>query len=279
MKKTWFITGASRGFGRIWAEAALERGDQVAATARKLADVDDLKERFGDAVLPLALDVTQSNQVQQVVQQAYTHFGKLDVLVNNAGVALLAATEEASDDEIHDLFDTNYIGMVRVLRAALPLLRQQGSGHILGVSSGLGIGAMPLIGFYSATKWAVEGLHEALAQEVKAFGIQVTIVEPGAYATDFGKSAKVADVLEPYADFRKQFMERLANMERGEPIATAEAVLKLVDTENPPLRLALGSQILPRARVLYADRIASWEAWQDVSDAAQGEPTKITLGS
>jgi NAD(P)-dependent dehydrogenase (short-subunit alcohol dehydrogenase family) len=279
MKKTWFITGASRGFGRIWAEAALERGDHVAATARKLADVDDLKERFGDAVLPLALDVTQSNQVQQVVQQAYTHFGKLDVLVNNAGVALLAATEEASDDQIHDLFDTNYIGMVRVLRAALPLLRQQRSGHILGVSSGLAIGAMPLIGFYSATKWAVEGLHEALAQEVKAFGIQVTIVEPGAYATDFGKSAKVADVLEPYADFRKQLMERLANMESGEPKATAEAILKLVDTENPPLRLALGSQILPMARALYAGRIASWEAWQDVSDAAQGLSTKSTLAS
>jgi NAD(P)-dependent dehydrogenase (short-subunit alcohol dehydrogenase family) len=157
MKKTWFITGASRGFGRIWAEAALERGDQVAATARKLADVDDLKERFGKAVLPLALDVTQPEQVQEVVQQAYTHFGRLDVLVNNAGVALLAATEEASDDQIRDLFDTNYIGMVRVLRAALPLLRRQGSGHILGVSSGLGIGALPLIGVYSATKWQWKG--------------------------------------------------------------------------------------------------------------------------
>jgi NAD(P)-dependent dehydrogenase (short-subunit alcohol dehydrogenase family) len=279
MKKTWLITGASRGFGRIWAEAALERGDQVAATARKLADVADFTERFGDAVLPLALDVTQTEQVQQVVEQAYTHFGKLDVLVNNAGVALLAATEEASDDQIRDLFDANYIGMVRVLRAALPHLRQQRSGHILGVSSGLGIGAMPLIGFYSATKWAVEGLHEALAQEVRAFGIKVTIVEPGAYATDFGKSARVSEVLEPYADFRKQFMERLVNQERGEPKATAEAILKLVDADNPPLRLALGSQVLPRARALYAERIATWEAWKDVSDAAQGQPTKITLAS
>jgi NAD(P)-dependent dehydrogenase (short-subunit alcohol dehydrogenase family) len=279
MKKTWLITGASRGFGRIWAEAALERGDQVAATARKLADVADFTERFGDAVLPLALDVTQTEQVQQVVEQAYTHFGKLDVLVNNAGVALLAATEEASDDQIRDLFDANYIGMVRVLRAALPYMRQQRSGHILGVSSGLGIGAMPLIGFYSATKWAVEGLHEALAQEVRAFGIKVTIVEPGAYATDFGKSARVSEVLEPYADFRKQFMERLANQERGEPKATAEAILKLVDADNPPLRLTLGSQVLPRARALYADRIATWEAWKDVSDAAQGQPTKMTLPS
>lgn len=279
MKKIWLITGASRGFGRIWTEAALKRGDQVAATARKLGDLADLTKRFGDAVLPLALDVTQPKQVEQVVQQAYAHFGKLDVLVNNAGVSLLAATEEASDDQIRDLFDANYFGMVRVLRAALPLLRQQGSGHILGVSSGLGIGAMPLIGFYSATKWAVEALHEALAQEVRAFGIKVTILEPGAYATDFGKSARVADVTEPYADFRKQFMARLSNMERGDPEATAEAILKLVDADNPPLRLALGSQILPGTRTLYADRIATWEAWKDVSDAAQGHATKSTLAS
>lgn len=116
----------------------------------------------------------------------------------------------------------------------------------------------------------MEALHEALAQEVRAFGIKVTIIEPGAYATDFGKSAKIADVLEPYADFRKQFMEHLANQECGDPRATAEAILKLVDADNPPLRLALGSQILPRARALYADRIATWEAWKDVSDAAQG---------
>ena len=225
-------------------------------------------------MLPLALDVTNAEQVQQVVQQAHAHFGRLDVLVNNAGFSLLAATEEASDEQIRQLFDTNYIGMVRVLRAALPLLRQQASGHILGVSSGLGIGAMPLIGFYSATKWAVEALHEALAQEVKPFGVKVTIVEPGAYATDFGKSAKVADVLEPYAEFRNRFITRLTNLERGDPRATTEAILKLVDADDPPLRLALGDQILPGARNLYADRIATWEAWEDVSNAAQGEPVK-----
>lgn len=276
MKKTWFITGASRGFGRIWAEAALKRGDQVTATARKLADVADLRERFGDAVLPLALDVTNSEQVRRVVQQAYEHFGSLDVLVNNAGTSLFAATEEASDEQIRSLFDANYLGMVRVLRAALPLLRKQGSGHILGVSSGLGITALPLIGFYCATKWAVEALHESLAQEVKAFGIKVTLVEPGAYATDFGRSAEIADALEPYAEFRKQFLTRLASLERGDPEATAEAVLKLVDVDDPPLRLGLGTSILPRARDAYAERLATWEAWEDVSNAAMGEPKKST---
>jgi NAD(P)-dependent dehydrogenase (short-subunit alcohol dehydrogenase family) len=275
MKKIWFITGASRGFGRIWAEAALKRGDQVTATARNLADVADLKKQFGDAVLPLALDVTRPEQVQQGVQQAYAHFGRLDVLVNNAGTSLLAATEEASDEQIRELFDTNYIGMVRVLRAALPLLRKQGSGHILGVSSGQGIEATPLIGFYSASKWAVEALHEALAQEVRPFGLRVTLVEPGAYATDFGKSAKIADVLGPYADFRKQFLTRLVNLESGDPEATAEAVLKLVDAEDPPLRLGLGTSILPRARAAYAERLATWEAWEDVSNAAMGEPRKF----
>jgi len=138
---------------------------------------------------------------------------------------------------------------------------------------------MPLIGFYSATKWAVEALHEALAQEVKPFGLRVTIVEPGAYATDFGKSAKVADVLEPYADFRKRFRARLSSLERGDPKATAEAILKLVDANDPPLRLVLGSTILPGARALYADRIATWEAWEEVSNAAQGQPIKTPIAS
>lgn len=274
MKKTWLITGASRGFGRIWAEAALQRGDHVTVTARKLADVVDFRNRFGEAALPLALDVTNAAQVQQAIQDAYAHFGRLDVLVNNAGTSLFAATEEASDEQIRDLFDANYFGMVRVLRAALPLLRKQGGGHILGVSSGLGITALPLIGFYCATKWAVEALHESLAQEVKAFGVKVTLIEPGAYATDFGKSGQITDSLEPYAEMRKVFLTRLTSTERGDPEATADAILKLVDTDKPPLRLGLGTTILPRARAAYAERLATWEAWEGVMNAAMGEPKK-----
>ena len=268
--KVWFITGASRGFGRIWAEAALNRGDKVTATARKLDDVADLKERFGDAVLPMALDVTNPEQVQQVVQDAYKHFGRLDVLVNNAGFSLIATVEEATDEQISALFDANYLGVVRVLRAALPFLRQQRSGHILGVSSSLAITPMPLIGFYSATKAAVEALHEAVAKEVKEFGINVTLIEPGAYATDFGKSAIRANAMDVYADFRKQFMAGLANLERGDPRATPEAIFKVVDAEQPPLRVILGSTSLPMARAVYADRVATWEAWETVSNAAQG---------
>lgn len=277
--KTWFITGASRGLGRIWAEAALQRGDKVTATARKLTDVANLKARFGDAVLPLALDVTDPRQAQAVVQQAYAHFGKLDVLVNNAGSSLIATIEEASDEQIHDLFEANVFGMVRVLQAALPLLRQQGCGHILGVSSSLGVVPRPLIGFYAATKAAVESLHETMAEEVKAFCIKVTLIEPGAYATDFGKSAKRAEGMEPYEGLREQLMANLVNEERGDPEATPGAILKIVDAEQPPLRFAVGSTLLPTARAVYADRIATWEAWKDVSNAAQGEPRKTSMPS
>jgi NAD(P)-dependent dehydrogenase (short-subunit alcohol dehydrogenase family) len=274
--KIWFITGASRGFGRIWAEAALMRGDKVAATARKLADVADLKERFGDAVLPLALDVTDADQVRDAVRQAHAHFGRLDVVLNNAGYSLVGTVEEASEADVRAVFDANYFGTLRVIQAALPLLRQQGSGHILGVSSSLGIVAVPLIGFYCASKWAFEALHESLAQEAKPFGIKVTILEPGAYATDFGSpsSLKFAPGMDAYAGLRAQVFGRLSSSEKGDPAATAEAVLKIVDAEDPPLRFFVGNTGLPMARAAYAARLATWEAWEAVSNAAQGEPRK-----
>jgi NAD(P)-dependent dehydrogenase (short-subunit alcohol dehydrogenase family) len=273
--KTWFITGVSRGFGRIWAEAALSRGDKVAATARNVADIADLKQRFGDAVLTLPLDVNDTEQVKQAVAQAHAQFGRLDIILNNAGYSLVGMIEEGTEAEVRALFDTNYFGTLRVIQAALPLLRKQGSGHILGVSSGLGITAIPLLGFYCATKWAVEALHESLAQEVKAFGIKVTLIEPGAYATEFAKAAKISVGMKPYDDLQKQVLASIGDVERGDPEATREAILKLVDAENPPLRLGLGTSILPRARAAYAERIATWEAWENVSNGAMGEPKKM----
>ncbi len=279
--KIWFITGASRGFGRIWTEAALMRGDKVTATARTLADVADLKERFGDSVLPLALDVTDTEQVQHAVRQAHANFGKLDVVLNNAGYSLVGTVEEASEAEVRAVFDTNYFGTLRVIQAALPLLRQQGSGHIVGVSSGLGIITMPLIGFYCATKWAFEALHESLADEVKAFGIKVTLLEPGAYATGFGSPAsrKMASGMDAYANLRKQMQSTLSSIERGDPQATTEAVLKIVDAKDPPLRVILGNVILPAARAAYAARLATWEAWGAVSNAAQGQSRVEAIAS
>lgn len=268
--KVWFITGASRGLGRIWAEAALSRGDKVAATARTPENIAELKERFGDAVLPLELDVTDSQQVEHVVQQAHAHFGRLDVVLNNAGYTLVGTTEEADESDVRELFDTNYFGTLRVIQAALPLLRLQGSGHILGVSSAMGIVAAPLIGFYCASKWAVEALHDSLAQEVKSFGIKVTLLEPGAFATDFGSplSMKTSQGLEVYAELRNQVSVRLSTEERGDPNATADAILQIIDAEDPPLRFAVGSGVLPLVRGVYADRLATWETWEAVSDAA-----------
>ena len=274
--KIWFITGTSRGFGRIWAEAALGRGDKVAATARKVADIADLTERFGDAVLPLALDVTDAGQVPQIVQQAHAHFGRLDVVLNNAGYSLVATAEEAREADIRAMFDTNYFGTLRVIQAALPLLRQQGSGHILGVSSNLGHVALPLIGQYCASKWAFEALHESLAQEVKPFGINVTLIEPGAYATSFGspESLKFAPGMDIYNELRQQVFGHIGNMELGNPQATPDAIFKIVDAEKPPLRLILGSTGLAMVRAAYADRLAEWTDWESVSNAAQGEPQK-----
>ncbi len=272
--KIWFITGASRGFGRIWAEAALRRGDKVAATARNAEDLAGLTERFGDAVLPLALDVTDTSQVEQALEQAHTHFGRLDVVLNNAGYTLVGTVEEATDADIRAVFDTNFFGAVHVVQSALPYLRQQGHGHIVTVSSSLGIGPMPLIGFYCATKAAIESIHESLAPEVKPFGIKVTLIEPGAYATDFASptSLKMVAGMDTYADLRARVFGGLASAERGDPQATADAILSVVDAEEPPLRFALGSTVLPMARGVYAGRLATWEAWEGVSNAAQGEP-------
>lgn len=269
--KIWFITGASRGFGRVWTEAALERGDKVAATARKLSGIADLKEKYGDNVLTLELDVTNPDQVKTVVAQAFDHFGRLDIVLNNAGYSLVGTIEEANPEDVRALYETNIYGPLAVIRAALPFLRKQGYGHILGTSSNLGHVAMPVIGYYCSSKWAFEAIHESLAAEVKAFGINVTIIEPGAYATEFGsqESLKFAPGLDIYTEFKANFIDGLKNLERGNPKATPEALFKMVDSENPPLRFHLGSHNLPGVRKAYAERLATWEEWDAVSSAAQ----------
>jgi NADP-dependent 3-hydroxy acid dehydrogenase YdfG len=270
--KIWFITGASRGFGRIWAEAALQRGDKVVATARQLTSLTDLTATYGDNVLTLALDVTNPEQVKLAVEQAHAHFGRLDIVFNNAGYSLVGTIEEASLDEIRAMYETNVYGAVSVIQAALPLLRAQGSGHILGTSSGVGQITLPVIGYYCSSKWAFEAIHESLAAEVAPFGIKVTIIEPGAYATEFGSpvSLRFAAGLEAYTDFKNQFLAGLGNMEQGDPAATPAAIFAVVDAEQPPLRLFLGRHNLPVVRSAFAERVATWEAWETVANAAQG---------
>ncbi|MFD0763775.1 SDR family NAD(P)-dependent oxidoreductase [Mucilaginibacter lutimaris] len=270
--KVWFITGASRGFGRVWAEAALKRGDKVAATARNLDSIAELKEKYGDNVLTLELDVTNTQQVNATVAQAHAHFGRLDVVLNNAGYSLVGTIEEASADDVKAMYDTNIFGALAVIQAALPLLRQQGSGHILGTSSNLGHVVLPVIGYYASSKWAFEAIHESLALEVKDFGIKVTIIEPGAYATEFGspESLKFAPGLDIYTKFKEDFFNNLKNLERGDPNATPQALFKVIDAENPPLRFNLGSNNLAWTRGVYEERLALWEEWDAVSASAQG---------
>lgn len=270
--KVWFITGASRGFGRVWAEAALERGDKVAATARNVESLAGLKEKYGKNVLTLELDVTRPGQAKTAIAEAYAYFGKLDIVLNNAGYSLVGTIEEANAEDVKAMYETNIFGALAVIQAALPLLREQGGGHILGTSSNLGHVTLPVIGYYSSSKWAFEAIHESLATEVKDFGVKVTIIEPGAYATEFGsqESLKFAAGMDIYADFKTQFFGRLKDMERGDPNATPQALFQIVDAENPPLRFNLGSQNLPWVRAAYEERLALWEEWDAVSSSAQG---------
>ena len=246
MSKVWFVTGSSRGLGRSFVEAALSRGDRVAATARTAAGVDDLVAAYGDAVLPLELDVTDKAAVFESVKRAKEHFGRLDVIVNNAGYAQVGAIEELTEQQLRDQLETNVFGAVWVVQAALPYLREQHSGRIVQLSSAAGLIAMPLGGAYHASKWALEGLNEALAGEVADFGIKVTIIEPGGFATRSGKNPDPLNnghmaELDPAYDGLRQRLGAIAGKQpAGDPAAAAQALLKLVDADNPPLRVLFG---------------------------------------
>ena len=275
MAKVWFITGSSRGFGRIWAEAALERGDSVAATARDTSSLDALAENYGDRVQALELDVTDKAAIDRAVASAHERFGRLDVVVNNAGYGQFGAIEEVSEQEARRQIETNLFGPLWVSKAAVPILREQGSGHILQVSSIGGVHAFPTIGLYHASKWGLEGFSQALAYELEDFGVKVTIVEPGGFATDWsGPSAGRAEELAVYDEVRANRFKRLGAVRSrpGDPQATGPAILELVDAEDPPLRVFLGSAPLEMIRPEYASRIETWERWNDLSVRAQGSP-------
>ena len=271
--RTWFITGCSRGFGREWAIAALERGDRVAATARDTSTLDDLVERYGDAILPIELNVTDRDADFAAVAAAHGRFGRLDVVVNNAGYGQFGFVEELSEDDFRNQLETNVFGAMWVTQAALPFLREQGSGHILQVSSIGGISAFPDVGAYHASKWALEGFSQALAQEVADFGIHVTLIEPGGFSTDWGgPSAKHATAIPAYDETRERFAEQRKQRmsEPGDPTASAAAVLRVVDTDEPPLRVFFGAAPLAIARADYESRLRTWEQWDDVARLAQG---------
>jgi NAD(P)-dependent dehydrogenase (short-subunit alcohol dehydrogenase family) len=269
--KVWFITGTSKGFGRVWAEAALARGDQVAATARNVRALAPLLERYGKQVAAITLDVTNKADVEAAIATAQARFGRLDVVINNAGYGLFGAIEEISEKQARDQIETNLFGALWVTQAALPIMRAQGSGHIIQVSSIGGVNAFPTIGLYHASKWGLEGFSQALAREVAPFGIKVTIVEPGGYATDWGGASAIhANANPAYDAARSAIASFRSDSVPGDPEATGAAILKVVDAQDPPLRIFFGSGGLPMTRAEYAGRIETWEKWNAVSLEAQG---------
>ncbi|MBL7252926.1 SDR family oxidoreductase [Paractinoplanes lichenicola] len=264
--RTWFITGASRGLGRAFAEAALERGDRVAAAARNITT----NERHHDRLLPLTLDVTDRAAVHSAVDRAAEHFGGLDIVVNNAGTMSMGMVEEFTEEQARAQFEVNFFGALWVSQAALPHLRARGAGHIVQVSSIAALGGFPSTGLYSASKFALEGMSEALALEAATFGVKVSIVQPGGYWTDLYRDMTSTTPSDDYAGLRAELERQWAEGSvDSEPRLAAEALLKLVDSDEPPLRLLLGSMVYDVAFDLTQRRLDTWAGWEKVSRAAE----------
>jgi len=277
--RTWFITGASTGFGRLLAEEVLKSGGKVVATARRFDKVADLEEKYPRNARTFALDVTDAAQIHSVVAQAVTGFSPVDVLVNNAGFGIAGAIEEATEDEFMPVYDTNVFGLIRVTQELLPHMRQRRSGHILNLSSIGGLAASPGWGYYQSTKFAVEGLTEALAAEVAPFGIHVTAIEPGPFRTDFlGRSGveaanRIADY-DATAGNARRYMSDQDGKQAGDPLRAVRAMIAVVESPNPPLRLLLGASALKRLREkldAWQKEIAAWESTTIGADFPEGE--------
>ena len=272
--KTWFITGASSGFGSAFAEYALERGDNVVATARSTAKLDALVARAPDRVLAVKLDVTKATDIAPAVDAAVRRFGRIDYLFNNAGYGVVGAIEETSDAELRALLDTNFFGAAAVTRAVLPVMRAQRSGAIVNVSSMGGQMSFEGVGAYSASKFALEGLSEALALEVKPFGIKVLIVEPGAFRTAFGRAEALRHmaVLPAYRDTLanvRGMMHDMHGAQPGDPAKAARAVVQALESANTPLRLQLGADSIGAVRAHAETLLKDLAAWEKVgSDTA-----------
>lgn len=266
--KVWLITGSSKGFGEIWTEAALKRGDKVIATARNINSLTELVSEYGDAVFPIVLDVNSREACFEAVEKAVAKFGNIDVLINNAGYGHFGFVEEIKEVEAREQMETNVFGSLWMIQAVLPIMRKQQEGHIMQVSSIGGVMAYPNLSIYNASKWAIEGLCESLSKEVSQFGIKITLIEPSAYATEWGTtSASHSSPLEAYNGLRDALNS--SSWEFGNPNATVDAILKIADTENPPLRLFLGKLPLMMVEPVYDQRLETWKEWREVSENAQ----------
>ncbi|MCB0210039.1 MAG: SDR family NAD(P)-dependent oxidoreductase [Anaerolineae bacterium] len=283
MSRVWFITGSSRGLGRAIAEIVLAQGDKLVATARRPEQLNALKEQYGDQIRTVALDVRHADQAQAAIQTAVDVFGQLDVVVNNAGYGNIAAIEEASAEEFRDQIDTNLWGVIHVTRAALPFLRRQRSGHIIQISSVGGRIGTAGLSAYQTAKWGVEGFSEVLAQEVAPLGIKVTIVEPGAMATDWAGSSM--HITEPGDDYQASVGMVVSMLRSVESVSTygsdihkvAQAILTIVDTPEPPLRLLMGSDAWQLAMAADQKKLAEMKQWQDLSYATDVDAADLSL--
>lgn len=281
--KVWLITGSSTGLGRALAQAVLERGYHLVATARQPEQLKELSDRYPDRVTTIALDVTNAQSIQQAVEAALNAYNRIDVLVNNAGYGTVGAIEEVNDDDIRRQFDTNLFGAINVTRAILPTLREQRSGHILNISSANGISAFAGVGIYSATKFALEAISEALAQEVKPLGIKVTIIEPGSSRTNFSSRAlsTLSHQINDYAQTSGKIVQRLQERDGkqpNDPAKAAAAMIQVVESDNPPLRLALGEDSVNLITQKLESMKAELEAWKDVSMNTAFEEVKASVG-
>lgn len=285
MSKTWFITGASSGFGRELAELLLQRGDRVAATVRKHDALDGLAAKYGARLWVGILDVTDGTAVREVIQRAFTELGRIDVVVSNAGYALFGAAEEVADAQIERQFDTNLLGSIWVARAAIPHLRQQGGGRIIQISSSVGQAAYPTMGVYAATKWGIEGFFEGTIPEIAPFGIEVTLVEPGASRTNFASSSadggQVLEVYEatPAGDFRRMAASAGLAMFPGDPRKVAAAIIASANQAPAPKRLTLGSDAYALVHKALTERLAALEEQRDLAFSTDVEalPTSDRL--
>lgn len=270
MTKVWFITGCSTGFGRELAQLVLKEGQQVVVTARKIADIRDIVAAYPATALALSLDVTKPTDIEAAVKQAKEKFGRINVLVNNAGIGYFGAIEESEDEEIRRMFEINFFGLANMTKAVLPLMRSQRSGHIINIASIAGLVGYPAVGYYNATKFAVDGFSESLSKEVAPLGIKVTIISPSGFRTDWaGRSANTSKlVIEDYAataGANKDSIRGYSGNQPGDPMRAAQAIMKVVDSPNPPYRLLLGKGALKSARAKLDLLKKDFDTWEETT--------------
>jgi NAD(P)-dependent dehydrogenase (short-subunit alcohol dehydrogenase family) len=273
MTKVWFITGCSTGFGKELAKLVLSNGYRAVVTSRNISDVRDIVNNYPDTSIAVQLDVTKPAEIKASVQQAMKTFGRIDVLVNNAGIGYFGAIEESEDMEVRRMFEINFFGLANVSKEVLPILRKQRSGHIVNISSIRGLVAFPAVGFYNATKFAVMGYSEALAKETAHLGIKVTIVAPSGFRTDWaGRSANNSPIeIDDYAETagaNKNNIRGYSGNQPGDPVRAAKAIVAAVESENPPLRLLLGAAALKGARNKISELQKDFDTWESTTTGA-----------